>query len=112
MTRSIAQPITCPECGETEVTDLWERINVSLDPGLRDEVVSGAVNRFECTSCGFEGQIEKPLLYEDPHRGIALYVAPREWRGENLLEAAARLVGRPLRNQGRSREAGRDVERT
>src|SRR5207248_8002258 len=54
------------------------------------EVVSGAVNRFECTSCGFEGQIEKPLLYEDPHRGIALYVAPREWRGDPAMEQAAR----------------------
>lgn len=90
MSRSSVQAVTCPQCGEVSATDLWEWINVSLDPGLRDEVVSGELNRFECPDCGFEGQIERPLLYLDPHRSLALYAAPREWADDPDMWDTAR----------------------
>ncbi len=68
----VARPrASCPRCG---VRILAEPIRVvsSTDSGLRDALLSGRLNVFECTACGAPVRIVAPLLFHDPEASAAL----------------------------------------
>lgn len=96
MSHSSTQTVACPQCGETLFVDLWDWINLSLDPGLREEVVSGEINRAECVECGYEGQLERPLLVLDPSRAAPIFVAPVDWRADPALMSTAEVEAERL----------------
>ena len=58
---------------------IWRSINVTRDPELKEELFTGKINYFTCSSCDFEGFISAPLVYDDMEQKICVNYVPVEY---------------------------------
>lgn len=68
--------LACPKCGHKQETEVWQSVNVSLDPKLREKLLRGEINVFKCRSCQNSALIETPLLYNDMSRRYCVQYYP------------------------------------
>ena len=66
-------PIQCPQCENVQDADLYDAINVSEQPDLRDDLMTNRLNQITCSQCGFEFRVDKALLYNDPDNRVMIY---------------------------------------
>lgn len=84
-------------CGALSVASLPDSVNVGRTPSVRDAILTGEFNRFECKACGRSVTVEKSFFFIDPDRGSYFSVRPRQdrhtWRQASgrLANAAARM---------------------
>ncbi len=75
------------ECGAIFKAKLWESVNVTKNPELRQLVLDGELNMIVCPECNVAERIEKVFLYHDMERGILMFVYPEgkaeEWKSED-----------------------------
>ena len=98
--------IRCPKCAQEQEIELFESVNVTAEPGLREALMHNQLNSVTCAGCAFTFQVHKPLLYHDPARRFMIYWLPvpagAEETGERqfadlLLQLAAQQAdGTPL----------------
>lgn len=60
--------LTCPECGEEFEFDIYDSVNVSLDPNLREKVIDGSLFAAICPKCNHLEVLVHPFLYHDMER--------------------------------------------
>ncbi len=77
MTQSMTQ-IQCPNCKAPITAAIEQLIDVGRDPSVKARLLSGSINRIQCPSCGFEGQLAAPLVYHDPEKELLLTFMPVE----------------------------------
>jgi hypothetical protein len=65
MTKAEEKELPCPACAATVTTTIWSSLNATLNPEAKEDLFRGEINVFRCTSCGFEGLLPVPLLYND-----------------------------------------------
>jgi hypothetical protein len=75
------EKIICP-CGREFEAELWNAINVSEDPGLKEMAIAGEVNVVCCPECGTIFYAEHFLLYQDNNNEILAFVYPKEFEKE------------------------------
>jgi len=68
--------IRCPQCGHEQNVELYDSINVSQQPELKNLLFENRLNRVECEDCDANFRIDKPLLYHDPDRNILIHWMP------------------------------------
>ena len=76
MSKSSRYNISCPSCGLQQQIDLFEAVNVSTDPELKDALMQNRLNRVECPDCGSAFRVDMPLLYSDPQHNILIHWMP------------------------------------
>ena len=81
MSKQSQHEIECPECGKAQIVSVWDSVNVTLDPSLRDRLFKGEINQFKCDDCDFMSFINMDFLYHDMERKFAVQYYP-----EGLLE--------------------------
>lgn len=57
--------LTCPDCGEEFDFDLYESVNVTLNPELKEKVLDGSIFAPVCPKCGHFEVLIHPFLYHD-----------------------------------------------
>ena len=57
--------IKCEECGKAFDVSVFESINVSINPELKEKVINGEIYCFECPHCHHVHHISYPFLYHD-----------------------------------------------
>jgi len=67
--------VTC-ECGEAFKADVWQSVNVTASPELRDEILNGQMNVVTCPGCGRRFHVEIPFLYHDLEKREWIWVYP------------------------------------
>ncbi len=74
----IEDAIVCPECGHEQEIHVIPSVNVTLDPDMREKVLSGEIFLFTCEKCGFSGFAGYPFIYEDKETagGFLIYLEP------------------------------------
>ncbi|MDO5845907.1 MAG: CpXC domain-containing protein [Methanocorpusculum sp.] len=75
---NIEDSIVCPECGHEQELSVMPSVNVTLDPEMREKVLSGDLFLFTCEKCGFSGFAGFPFIYEDKETngGFLIYLEP------------------------------------
>lgn len=76
MTKMIVQKLACPNCGEERDTEVWDSINVSINPELREKLFKTEINVFNCEKCSCEAFVNSPLLYNDMARKFCVQFYP------------------------------------
>ena len=76
MSKISIKPITCPKCKHNGELKMYESVNVSLDPKLRDEVLSGHIFEWVCPQCGETLSVRYDLLYHDMAKEFQIYYSP------------------------------------
>lgn len=65
----------CGKCGGKFSAEVHNRIDVSVNPELKEEALSGRIFIAECPLCGEKTLIREPLLYTDPDLKIVLLLS-------------------------------------
>jgi len=76
VTRQRSVELDCPKCGEKRSVALYDSINVSLDPSLKDRLFKGEINSFKCDKCQEEASVPMPLLYHDMDKPFLVQYYP------------------------------------
>ena len=86
--------LNCPVCQTPTTQEVETRINIALQPKLKNELLSGNLQRFECQECGARRQIETNFLYHDPQKKFIIYLIPnlknKKDQVEQLLDNVSR----------------------
>lgn len=69
--------IACPQCERPYSFDCWDSCNVTLQPDLKERVLSGALFMSACPACGAICRVEYPCLYHDMDKRFMVYMMPR-----------------------------------
>ena len=64
---------TCEKCHKEFECDIYESVNVTLDPELREKVLSGEIYKTVCPNCGEVEVSAHPLLYHDMDKKFMIY---------------------------------------
>lgn len=84
--------VTCPNCRTPFQAQVEQIIDVSQDPGAKSRLLSGLTNLIQCPSCGFQGQLNMPLVYHDPEKELLLTYAPADLNVNK--DEQERMIGR------------------
>ena len=78
MTLQSTQQLDCPNCGNSQEVTIWQTVNVTLDPSLRELLAERRINAFHCGECGLAAYLGVPLLYHDMRRRFCVQFYPAE----------------------------------
>lgn len=84
--------IRCPNCQSPIQASLQQIVDIGQDPSAKARLLSGALNRVRCPSCGYEGQLATPLVYHDPDKELLLTYMPPEV--DMQKDEQERVIGR------------------
>ena len=83
MSQVRTEEFECPKCHTKGQHEVWDSVNVDLNPELRDKVLSGEIFLYRCPHCGYELMLVYPLLYHDmKHKFMVFYDLPDSETGE------------------------------
>ncbi len=73
MSESKQYNIQCPSCGMQQDVELYDAVNVSTDPELKQALLENRLNRVGCIDCDATFRVDMPLLYTDPENDIMIH---------------------------------------
>lgn len=76
MTKITNDLFTCPSCKKESKFVKYDSVNVTLQPELREKVLSGTIFDWVCPYCGETLSIRYNLLYHDMDRAFQVYYSP------------------------------------
>ena len=85
MSKISIKPVKCPSCGYKGEFRMYDSVNVSLDPQLREKVLSGKVFEWNCPKCGETISFRHNLLYHDMDKEFQIYYSPTDCDGINKM---------------------------
>lgn len=89
MSRATSMRVECPDCGRESSVTVWQSVNATLDPQLRETLLSGqALNVFMCEECNYVVVLDLPMLYHDNARAFAVQYLPAGMLEEAGLPSA------------------------
>lgn len=68
MTMISSMTVDCPQCSTSQEVTVYQTINVSLNPELKEPLIQRELTRFQCSQCARTTQLEYELLYHDMQR--------------------------------------------
>ena len=77
MSKITSQSFTCPKCKYEGKFIMYDSVNVTLDPELREKVLSGEIFDWTCPKCGDKYNIRHDLLYHDMDKEFQVYYSPK-----------------------------------
>lgn len=73
--------VTCKQCKKEGEFEIWDSINVDIDPQMREKVLSGEIFLYHCPHCGAVTIVPYQTLYHDMERKFMVmssFVPPEE----------------------------------
>lgn len=68
----------CPYCGKEFTITIYDSVNGTTDPDLRDRCLSGDIFRHSCPHCHKDFMIQNELVYMDPEHKFVIMVSSKE----------------------------------
>ena len=90
MSRRSQQEFTCPVCKKTSHFTVWDCINTSIDPQMKQAVRDGSAFLFTCPHCGKDIQLQYDFLYHQMEDRIMIHVVRT---AENVQEDMEMISG-------------------
>lgn len=76
MSLNQAERVKCPECGNVSDITVWQSITVSDSADLKDDLLKGKLNIFQCPECHHRALMPMPLLYHDEEKSLMISFSP------------------------------------
>lgn len=76
MTKFQKAIVNCPNCGTEQEIDVYQTINVTLNPDLKKQLFEGKINVLQCSECDNRAPIDTTFLYHDMLQKLAIYYYP------------------------------------
>lgn len=78
MSECSKEQIKCPRCHYDSPMTVWNSINVSLDPDLKEKLLNGELYHWKCEVCGLEIDVPFGTVYHDMEHRFMLFFSPWE----------------------------------
>ena len=78
---------TCPDCKKEFPFEVWQSVNVQLNPEMREKVLDHSIFNFKCPECGLEAHTDYPFLYNDMKNGFMIQYCPDKEDFDNCKKA-------------------------
>ncbi len=76
MTRFSEDNLSCPGCGHEQPFTHYDSVNVSLDPELKEKLLSRELTTFCCSKCGETAEVVGPMLFHDMNQQFMIWLLP------------------------------------
>ena len=74
MSRHHMEKVTCPSCHHEGDFELWDSINTTLDPEMKEKVLNQSIFLYTCPSCGKTFRLDYSTLYHQMEDLIMIYL--------------------------------------
>lgn len=68
--------VQCPKCGRPGTFEVWDSVNVDLDPEMRAKVLNEEIFEWTCPHCGEEVYVPFGFIYHDMKHKFMLFFDP------------------------------------
>ena len=85
----------CPACGAESQAEVWRSMNVTQDPDVKELLLAGTVNVFQCPKCRYESLLDVDFLYHDMERKFSVQYYPYERLSDDNFLANFTVEGTP-----------------
>jgi hypothetical protein len=79
---------TCPHCKSEEQFSVWESVNVTLQPSLKNQVLTRGLGNFTCSNCGRGVWVGHPIHYHDVARKLMIWFPFEEPKKPPIAEGS------------------------
>ncbi|HEM4403693.1 TPA: CpXC domain-containing protein [Streptococcus suis] len=86
MTKKRDEFITCPNCGASCLTIIFDSINVTLEPELKQKLIDWELFKFSCEICKHSVLLNYEVLYHDMINGLLLQYVPEKGNKDKAIE--------------------------
>ena len=76
MSKHTTTTYQCPNCRKSSTVKIWQSINVTINPELKDQVLDESAFAFVCPSCSFKQGLAYASLYHDQSLKFMAYWLP------------------------------------
>lgn len=84
MTQLNIHPIQC-SCGNIVDVEIYQSVNVTVDPELLGKVKNRSINCYACPKCGEKSELAHQFLFVDMDKKLWIWCYPEGMRGERLV---------------------------
>lgn len=70
--------IYCPACAGKGEFQMWDSVNVDLDPALREKVLNEELFLWVCPHCGTKVYVPYGFIYHDMQHRFMIFYSPEE----------------------------------
>ncbi|MGE5373338.1 MAG: CpXC domain-containing protein [Solirubrobacterales bacterium] len=67
--------VCCPVCGQEQAAELWESLNVAVNPALKHMLLQGQLNQVDCQYCGHRFEVLEDLVYHDISKRLMIAIS-------------------------------------
>jgi hypothetical protein len=82
--------IDCSRCQHRQQFTVWESVNVSVDPSLKQALLKGDLTTFRCSRCRNESTVAFNCLYHDMDRSLAIWLKHLESGEDGDIDPVAK----------------------
>ena len=68
--------IKCPKCGKETEFEVWQLVNVTKEPNLKEQIFSQDIFHFNCAECKKNIMILYSLIYHDEEKKVFIHFNP------------------------------------
>ena len=76
MSLNSKETVKCPKCGNVSDITVWQSITVSDSLDLKNDLLKGKLNIFQCPECQHRALMPMPLLYHDEEKSLMMSFSP------------------------------------
>ena len=80
------EKLTCPKCGKESEFTVWQSINTTLDPEMKNAVRDRSAFRFKCAHCGHTANVDYPFLYHQMEDQIMVHYAASDEDAQEIYK--------------------------
>lgn len=83
MSLSSSRTVNCSNCNHAQEFTVWDSVNGTLDPDLKEKLMRGALFKFTCTRCRNTATVMFPLIYHDMRNHVLICLerdGSHEWQ--------------------------------
>jgi len=86
MSRRHIEKIICPKCKKESDFFIWDSINTSLDPDMKEKIRKGEAFQWNCPFCEATANVEYTTLYHQMEDLVMIYYVPGDGDKTEVIE--------------------------
>lgn len=92
MTKKREEFITCSNCGAKCLMTIFDSINVTLEPELKQKLIDWELFKFTCETCKHSVLLNYEVLYHDMVHGLLLQYVPETGNKDKAIEMFENVI--------------------
>ncbi len=86
MSKLTKEKFECPRCSKEMEIDIWNSVNVTLDPEMKSKLLDASIFEHKCDNCANTIYMEYGLLYHDMEKKLMLFFSPNKSEENNRID--------------------------